>query len=46
MSSITKLALVLSLGLTASAISRPAVAATADQISARLDALEKPPQQR
>jgi hypothetical protein len=41
MCNITKLALVLCLGLTASAISRPAVAATAEQISARLDALEK-----
>jgi hypothetical protein len=41
MKSITKLALVLCLGLTAQMVSRPAVAASAEQISARLDALEK-----
>lgn len=41
MKSIAKLAFVVCLGSTASMVSRPAVAATAEQISARLDALEK-----
>jgi Legionella pneumophila major outer membrane protein precursor len=41
MKSIIKLAFIMCLGSTAAMVSRPAIAATAEQISARLDALEK-----
>jgi hypothetical protein len=41
MNRLTKLAILLSLALIASAVSRPTFAATIDQISARMDTLEK-----
>jgi len=41
MNSVTKLASVLCLAMTTSALVRPAVAASSDEIAARLDALEK-----